>query len=118
MYFFFLLHSDKEVEIVEVETALYYAPKLEQIILSKLDLKNYEFILKIEGLDPVALLHRVKVITNGRHLASSKVSIEYVKICRKFYRSILIMSADKICKTAKQGRNGRGVWGFNTLLNF
>ena len=93
MYFIFLFHSEKEVDIVEVETALYYAPKLEQIILSKFDLKNYELILKIEGLDPVALLHRVKLTINRRHLTSSEVSIEYslLKICRKFYASALII---------------------------
>jgi len=68
-----ILLGKKEVDIVEVETALYYAPKLEQIILSKFDLKNHELILKIEGLDPVALLHRVKLTINRRHLTSSEV---------------------------------------------
>ena len=98
MYFFFLFRSEKEVDIVEVETALYYAPKLEQIILSKFDLKNYELILKIEGLDPVELLHRVKLTTNRRHLASSEVSIEYslLKICRKFYACVRTRSANKM----------------------
>jgi len=65
--------GEKEVDIVEVETALYYAPKLEQIILLKFGLRNYELILKIEGLDPVVLLHRVKLTINGRHLTSSEV---------------------------------------------
>ena len=77
---------------MEVETALYYAPKLEQIILLKFDLENYDLILKIEELDPVALLHRAKTkTTNRHHLRSSEVSIEYslLKICRKFYASTL-----------------------------
>jgi len=84
MYFIFLFHSEKEVDIVEVETALYYAPKLDQIILLKFDLRNYELILKIEGLDPVELLHRVKLTTNRRHLTSSEINdLEVVLVLLK-----------------------------------
>ena len=101
MYFFFLFRSEEEVDIVEVETALYYAPKLEQIILLKFDLRNYELIWKIEGLDPVSLLHRVKLTTHRRHLTSFEVSIEYslFKICRKFYASAFTMSANRMYYT-------------------
>ena len=102
-----LLHSDKEEDIIEVETALYFAPKLEQIIISKFSLQNYGLILKIEGLDPVVLLRTTtKVITNKRHFTSSEVNIEYLSVQKLAGGFILVCTCSVLKIATKSGQSG------------
>ena len=74
-HYFVFCHSDKDKDILEVEAALYYAPNLQQVVLSMFSLENYVAFLKIKGLDPVALLQVTKIITNKAYLRKEEVSI-------------------------------------------
>ena len=70
-----LFLSEKEKDIAEVEAALYYAPRLEGIILSKFCLQNYGVFFKIRSLDVVKLLQTMeKLVVNKRWFSSPEVS--------------------------------------------
>jgi len=77
--------SEKEKDIAEVEAALYYAPRLEGIILSKFCLQNYGVFFKIRSLDVVKLLQTMeKLVVNKRWFLSPEISeVEVVLVLLK-----------------------------------
>ena len=73
-FFDVLLYSEEEKDIVEIETALYYTPRLEEVILSKFRLEKYRVFFKIKVLDVVKLLQAMKkLVANNSWYSSLQV---------------------------------------------
>jgi len=66
-----------DIDIMEVETALHYAPKLGPLIASKFNFENGNVFLKISSLDAVTLLERtldeIKSCSKGTKLKINKL---------------------------------------------